>query len=79
MAILSKIRDRSMFLILIVGLALFAFVLDPSSVQNFFSSSKINSIGEVNGDEIDREIIKKRAVIYAKQLMKTMYLKSFSD
>jgi peptidylprolyl isomerase/peptidyl-prolyl cis-trans isomerase D len=55
MAILSKIRDRSMFLILIVGLALFAFVLDPSSIQQFFSSSKVNSIGEVNGEEIDRE------------------------
>jgi peptidylprolyl isomerase/peptidyl-prolyl cis-trans isomerase D len=55
MAILSKIRDRSMFLILIVGLALFAFVLDPSSIQSFFSTSKINSIGEVNGEEIDRE------------------------
>lgn len=55
MAILSKIRDRSMFLILIVGLALFAFVLDPSSIQQFFSSSKINSIGDVNGEEIDRE------------------------
>jgi len=55
MAILSKIRDRSMFLILIVGLALFAFVLDPSSIQQFFSSSKVNSIGEVNGEEINRE------------------------
>lgn len=55
MAILSKIRDRSMFLILIVGLALFAFVLDPSSIQQFFSASKVNSIGEVNGEEIDRE------------------------
>ncbi|RXP45207.1 peptidylprolyl isomerase [Lutibacter sp. HS1-25] len=55
MAILSKIRDRSMFLILIVGLALFAFVLDPSSIQQFFSSSKVNSIGMVNGEEIDRE------------------------
>ncbi len=55
MAILSKIRDRSMFLILIVGLALFAFVLDPSSIQSFFSSSKINAIGEVNGEEINRD------------------------
>ncbi|MDO9594486.1 MAG: SurA N-terminal domain-containing protein [Lutibacter sp.] len=55
MAILSKIRDRSMFLILIVGLALFAFVLDPSSIQQFFSSTKTNSIGEVNGENIDRE------------------------
>ncbi|WP_111706487.1 peptidylprolyl isomerase [Lutibacter citreus] len=55
MAILSKIRDRSMFLILIVGLALFAFVLDPSSISQFFSTSKVNAIGEVNGVEIDRE------------------------
>src|SRR5210317_1562738 len=55
MAILSKIRDRGMFLILIVGLALFAFVLDPSSVQNFFDSSKVHAIGEVNGEEISRE------------------------
>ncbi|WP_457617166.1 SurA N-terminal domain-containing protein [Lutibacter sp.] len=55
MAILSKIRDRSMFLILIVGLALFSFVLNPKSIQEFFSSSKINSVGEVNGESIDRE------------------------
>jgi peptidylprolyl isomerase/peptidyl-prolyl cis-trans isomerase D len=55
MAILSKIRDRSMFLILIVGLALFAFVLNPSSIQRFFSASKSNEIGEVNGEVIGRE------------------------
>jgi peptidyl-prolyl cis-trans isomerase D len=67
MAILSKIRDRSMFLILIVGLALFAFVLDPSSIQNFFSSSKINSIGEVNGDEIDREEFAQQVEAYRTQ------------
>jgi peptidylprolyl isomerase/peptidyl-prolyl cis-trans isomerase D len=67
MAILSKIRDRSMFLILIVGLALFAFVLDPSSIQNFFSSSKINSIGEVNGNEIDREEFAQQVEAYRTQ------------
>ena len=44
-----------MFLILIVGLALFAFVLDPTSVQNFFDSNKVHAIGEVNGEEISRE------------------------
>lgn len=55
MAILSKIRDRSMFLILIVGLALFAFVLDPRAIQNFFSSTKINEIGQINGTNVDRE------------------------
>jgi len=67
MAILSKIRDRSMFLILIVGLALFAFVLDPSSIQQFFSSSKINSIGEVNGEEIDREEFANQVEAYRSQ------------
>ena len=55
MAILSKIRDRSMFLIIIIGLALFSFVLDPSAIQGFFSSDKVNSIGEINGESIDRE------------------------
>lgn len=67
MAILSKIRDRSMFLILIVGLALFAFVLDPSSIQQFFSSSKTNSIGEVNGENIDREEFAKQVENYKSQ------------
>ncbi len=67
MAILSKIRDRSMFLILIVGLALFAFVLDPSSIQQFFSSSKINSVGQVNGEEVDREEFARQVEAYRAQ------------
>jgi peptidyl-prolyl cis-trans isomerase D len=52
MAILSKIRERSMFLIIIIGLALFAFVLDPSTLGDFFTSSKVNEVGEVNGETI---------------------------
>ena len=55
MAILSKIRERSMFLIIIIGLALFAFVLDPSTIGDFFNSSKVNIVGEVNGEEISRK------------------------
>ena len=55
MAILSKIREKSVFLIVVVGLALFAFVLDPSTLQDFFSSSKINEVGEVNGESISRQ------------------------
>ncbi len=55
MAILSKIRDRSWLLILIVGLALFAFVLDPSTLADFFNSSKVNQVGEVNGETISRQ------------------------
>jgi len=56
-----------MFLILIVGLALFAFVLDPSSIQNFFSASKVNSVGEVNGEEIDREEFARQVEAYRTQ------------
>lgn len=55
MAILSKIRERSMFLILVIGLALFAFVLDPSTISDFFSASKVNEVGEVNGESISRQ------------------------
>ena len=55
MAVLSKIRERSMFLIIIIGLALFAFVLDPSTLKDFFSSNKINEVGEINGEAITRQ------------------------
>ncbi|MDY0780212.1 peptidylprolyl isomerase [Tenacibaculum sp. IB213877] len=55
MAILSKIRERSLFLILVIGLALFAFVLDPSSLSDFFNASKVNEVGEVNGEAITRQ------------------------
>ncbi|MDB2385479.1 peptidylprolyl isomerase [Polaribacter sp.] len=55
MAILSKIRERSMFLIIIIGLALFAFVLDPSTLSDFFSSSKTNEVGSVDGEAISRQ------------------------
>ena len=55
MAILSKIRERSLALVAVVGLALFAFVLDPSTLTDFFSSSKINEVGSVNGEAISRQ------------------------
>ena len=55
MAILSKIRERSMFLIIIIGLALFAFVLDPSTLGDFFNSSKVNEVGEINGESVSTQ------------------------
>lgn len=44
-----------MFLIIIIGLALFAFVLDPSTLGDFFSSNKVNEIGEINGETVSRQ------------------------
>lgn len=55
MAILSKIRERSLALIAVIGLALFAFVLDPSTISDFFNSSKVNEVGQVNGEAISRQ------------------------
>lgn len=55
MAVLSKIRDRSLFLILIIGMALFAFVASPKDIMNFFKSDKTNYVGNINGEDISRE------------------------
>ena len=67
MAVLSKIRERSMFLIIIIGLALFAFVLDPSTLGDFFNSSKVNEVGEVNGESISRQEFSEELEVYKRQ------------
>ena len=67
MAVLSKIRERSMFLIIIIGLALFAFVLDPSTLGDFFNSSKVNEIGEVDGETISRQEFANELEAYKQQ------------
>ena len=54
MAILGQIRKRSIFLIIVIGMALFAFVISGVFTSNGgFSSNK--PIGEINGEEIDFE------------------------
>ena len=68
MAILSKIRERSLALILVIGLALFAFVLDPSSIQDFFDSSKVNTIGEIGGESISRKEFSEAVEAYKTQV-----------
>ena len=57
-----------MFLIIIIGLALFAFVLDPSTLEDFFNSSKVNEIGEVNGEAISRQEFATAVDEYKKQV-----------
>ena len=56
MAILGKIRERSFFLIIVIGLALFSFVLSGlfDSSSPLFSKNT-SSIGDINGDNISRE------------------------
>ncbi|MCW5515136.1 peptidylprolyl isomerase [Muriicola sp. Z0-33] len=53
MAILENIRKRTTVLILIIGMALFAFVISGIFTSNDFSGGKVGSaIAEINGDEI---------------------------
>ncbi len=53
MAILENIRKRTTILILIIGLALFAFVVSGIFTQQGFSGGKAgSSVGEINGNEI---------------------------
>ena len=55
MAILGQIRKRSIFLIIVIGMALFAFVISGVFTSNGgFSSNQ--PVGEINGDEIDYEM-----------------------
>lgn len=53
MAILENIRKRTTVLILIIGLALFAFVISGIFTSNDFSGGKVGStIAEINGEDI---------------------------
>lgn len=55
MAILNKIRQQTVFLILIIALALFSFVLmDVISNGGFGAQNRANTIATVNGVDIDR-------------------------
>ena len=51
MAILSKIRQRSLLAILVIGFCLFAFIIGDLVQSNLFSNSSSN-VGNVNGTDI---------------------------
>ena len=53
MAILGQIRKRSFFLIVVIGMALFAFVISGVFVGS--GVNQMQSVGEINGEEIDYE------------------------
>ncbi|WP_010177234.1 peptidylprolyl isomerase [Aquimarina agarilytica] len=53
MAVLNKIRQRSFFLIMIIALALFAFIIGDLVRSGGFGGQKAQkTIGEINGEEI---------------------------
>mgnify|MGYP000024863284 FL=1 len=55
MAILGKIRQRSVFLILVIGLALFAFVISGVFGNGNQGANATDPVAVINDDEIDIE------------------------
>ncbi len=61
MAILENIRKRTTVLILIIGMALFAFVISGIFTSNDLSGSKVgSSVGEINGEEISIDAFRRK-------------------
>ncbi len=61
MAILENIRKRTTVLILIIGLALFAFVISDVLTRGGFGDAKVGTtVGEVNGEPIPIEDFRER-------------------
>ncbi len=69
MAVLNKIRQRSVFLIVIIALALFSFVLADVIRNGGLSSQKSqNVIATVNGEEISREDFARQVDAYQQNM-----------
>jgi len=69
MAILNKIRQRSLFLILIIGLALFSFVLSDlfGKGQSLFGGPQ-DIVATINGKDINREDFMGRVEMMQRQM-----------
>lgn len=69
MAVLNKIRQRSVFLIIIIALALFAFVLADVIRNGGATSQKSqNTIATINGKDIERELFARQVEAYQRNL-----------
>ncbi|MCM4160992.1 peptidylprolyl isomerase [Antarcticibacterium flavum] len=69
MAVLNKIRQRSVFLIIIIALALFSFVLADVIRNGGMSSQKSqNVVATVNGEEISREEFARQVEAYQQNM-----------
>lgn len=69
MAVLNKIRQRSVFLIVIIALALFSFVLaDVIRNGGMVSQKDQNVIATINGEDIEREQFARQVEAYQQNL-----------
>ncbi|HET8754337.1 MAG TPA: peptidylprolyl isomerase [Salinimicrobium sp.] len=69
MAVLNKIRQRSVILILVIALALFSFVLaDVIRNGGMISQKSQNTIASVNGEDLDREQFARQVEAYQRNM-----------
>ncbi|MDU8885172.1 peptidylprolyl isomerase [Yeosuana sp. MJ-SS3] len=69
MAVLNKIRQRGLFLIIIIALALFSFVLsDLFRNSDALTSKSLNIVGTINDKDITREYFLSKVEITQRQL-----------
>ena len=69
MAVLNKIRQRSLFLILIIALALFSFVLaDLFKNSDALTSKSQNIVATINGKDISREDFLQKVEVAQRQM-----------
>ena len=69
MAVLNKIRQRSLFLILIIALALFSFVLaDLFRNSDALTSKSQNIVATINGKDITREYFLQKVEVAQRQM-----------
>ncbi len=69
MAVLNKIRQRSLFLILIIALALFSFVLaDLFRNSDALSARSQNTVATINGEDITREDFLQKVEVMQRQM-----------
>lgn len=69
MAVLENIRKRTTVLILIIGLALFAFVISGVFTSNNFGGEKVgSSVAEINGEEISIDEFRQEVEIASRRM-----------
>ncbi len=68
-SVLSKIRKLPIILIIIIiGLPLLTFVMDPTALKNFFGGGNQDNVGEVAGEKITRTEFVRALDGYKKQV-----------
>ena len=65
MAIIGKIRSQSWLLLVIIGLGILLFILDPSALQTLFGGQQIPSIGKVGDTEVNTQELEQRTQYWA--------------